>query len=156
MPFVSDERNPATPSEVPVALYLGRQPPKIDHACATGHAGDIRVCYAQFPETAQISNRRAPGVPRKIILLAPGPIRGSSVAPMGTPSPKQNRKNRITSGQFFVAHEADDLYDSRKASKRVPRQDMIAMVRAIILVATTGGLIWFFLWKLATHFVGKR
>jgi hypothetical protein len=75
---------------------------------------------------------------------------------MGVQSPKPAPKNRITLRQFLVARHAEDLYDSPKASKRVPKQDVIATARAIILVAITGGAIWFILWKLAASFLGKR
>lgn len=75
---------------------------------------------------------------------------------MGAESPKPVRQNRITIRQISVAPESDDLYDSRKASPRVPGQDMVAIVRAIILVAVAGGAVWFLLWKLAAGFVGKR
>lgn len=58
--------------------------------------------------------------------------------------------------QISVAGTQHDLYDSRKASKRVPRQDLIATARAIILVALTGGVIWLILWGLVTRLLGKR
>lgn len=75
---------------------------------------------------------------------------------MGARIPKTARKNRITSKQISVAPKTDDLYDSRKASIRVPGRDMIATVRAIILVAIAGGVVWFFLWKLVAGVLGKR
>lgn len=65
--------------------------------------------------------------------------------------PKNDRSRQIS-----VAGTEPDLYDSRKASPRVPRQDLIATTRAIILVALTGGAIWFLLWKLAAGVWGKR
>lgn len=75
---------------------------------------------------------------------------------MGAQVPETAPKNRITSGQISVAPKTDDLYDSRKASIRVPGKDMVATVRAIILVAIAGGVVWFFLWKLAAGVLGKR
>ena len=75
---------------------------------------------------------------------------------MGAQSPEPFEKNRITLRQFLVAHQADGLYDSRKVSKRVPKQDLVAIARAIILVAITGGAIWFVLWKLVTTLLGHR
>jgi hypothetical protein len=65
------------------------------------------------------------------------------------------RKNSARIRQFFVAGTRHDLYDSRKASKRVPNQDLVATTRAIILVAFAGGVIWYLLWKLATFLLGK-
>lgn len=66
------------------------------------------------------------------------------------------KKNRGRLRQFLVAPVDDDLYDSRKATGRVPKQDLIAMVRAIILVAFAGGIVWFLLWKVAIGLWGKR
>jgi hypothetical protein len=70
---------------------------------------------------------------------------------MGAQSPQPAPKNRNKMKQFFVARARHHLYDSRKASGRVPKQDVIATARAIILVAFAGGAIWFLLWKLAVH-----
>lgn len=66
------------------------------------------------------------------------------------------KKNSARIRRFFIAGARHDLYDSRKVSPRVPRQDLIATTRAIILVALTGGAIWFLLWKLAAGVWGKR
>jgi hypothetical protein len=43
------------------------------------------------------------------------------------------------------------LYDSRRASRRDPREEAIALARAIIVVAVIGGAIWLLLWKVASH-----
>ena len=75
---------------------------------------------------------------------------------MGAQTPEKVRKNRITFGQISVAPKTDDLYDSRKASIQVLGKDVIATVRAIILVAVAGGVFWFLLWKLAASLLGKR
>ena len=66
------------------------------------------------------------------------------------------RKNTGRLRQIGIAPKTDDLYDSRKASQRVPRQDLIAKARAIILVAFMGGVIWFLLWRLAHQVLGNR
>ena len=58
--------------------------------------------------------------------------------------------------QFLVAGTRHDLYDSRKASERVPIHVLIAEVRAIVLVALAGGAIWYLLWKLASSVVGRH
>lgn len=92
-------------------------------------------------------------MPRRDVAFGFGSAR---VVSMGAQTPETVRKNRITFGQISVAPKTDDLYDSRKASIRVPGKDMIATVRAIILVAIAGGVVWFFLWKLAADVLGKR
>lgn len=51
--------------------------------------------------------------------------------------------------QIFVAGTQPDLYDSRKATGRVPRQDLIAAVRAVILVTFLGGALWLILFRMA-------
>ena len=66
------------------------------------------------------------------------------------------RKNSTRIKQFVVAGKRLDLYDPQKASKRVPKQDLIAKTRAIILVAFMGGIVWYLLWKLASSVFGKR
>lgn len=68
----------------------------------------------------------------------------------------QKLQKSVRTRQISVAGTQSDLYDSRKASKRVPRQDLIAKVRAIILVALTGGVVWLILWRLAIGLLGKR
>lgn len=75
---------------------------------------------------------------------------------MGSQNRSRLAKNRITNREFGVAPDTDHLYDSRKASKRVPKQDVIAIARAIILVAITGGAIWLVLWKLVAGILGRR
>ena len=65
------------------------------------------------------------------------------------------RKNSARIRQFFVAGTRHGLYDSRKASDRVPKQDLIATTRAILLVVFAGGVFWYLLWKLATTVLGK-
>jgi hypothetical protein len=57
--------------------------------------------------------------------------------------------------QFFVAGARQGLYDSGKASKRVPKQNLVATTRAILLVACAGGMMWYLLWKIATSVLGK-
>jgi ferric-dicitrate binding protein FerR (iron transport regulator) len=66
------------------------------------------------------------------------------------------RKNRRLSRQFNIARTNDDLYDAQKAPERLPRQDLIAKARAIIVVALAGGVIWFLCWKVATSFLGRH
>jgi hypothetical protein len=75
---------------------------------------------------------------------------------MSARNPGTLRKNSARLHQFVVAATEDDLYDSRKASKRVPEQNVIAIMRAIILVAFAGGVFWYLLWTLITGFLGKR
>jgi hypothetical protein len=75
---------------------------------------------------------------------------------MSVPSQEPLRKNTGRLRQFGIARKPDDLYDSRKASQRVPRQDLIAKVRAIILVVFTGGVVWFLLLRIAHQLLGKR
>ena len=75
---------------------------------------------------------------------------------MSVRHPGPLRRNSARLRQFFVAGLQHDLYDSRKASERVPRQDLIAAGRAIILAVLAGGVIWFFLWKLVISFLEKR
>lgn len=66
------------------------------------------------------------------------------------------RKKSARFRQFFVAGMRHDLYDARKASPRVPKHDLIATARAIILIAFAGGVIWYLLWTLAISFMGRR
>ena len=65
------------------------------------------------------------------------------------------RKKSTRFRQFVVAGARHGLYHSEKASQRVPRQEPIAITRAIFLVAMTGGVVWYLLWKLATSVWGK-
>lgn len=65
------------------------------------------------------------------------------------------RKNSARLRQFFVAGTRHGLYDSRKVSKRVHKQDLVVTTRAILLVAIAGGVFWYLLWKLAARVVGK-
>ena len=75
---------------------------------------------------------------------------------MSVRNPGTLRKNSARIRQFFVAGKRLDLYDSRKASTRVPKQYLIARTRAIILVAFAGGVIWYLSWRLAVSVLGKR
>ena len=75
---------------------------------------------------------------------------------MSARNPGPLRKDSVRLHKFLVAGTTDDLYDSRKASKRVPRLNVVASVRAIILVAFAGGIFWYLLWRLTTGLLEKR
>ena len=56
----------------------------------------------------------------------------------------------------FVAITKLYLYDSPKALGLDSRRSGIATVRAVVIVAFLGSIIWYGLWKLAAHFFFAR
>jgi hypothetical protein len=75
---------------------------------------------------------------------------------MGARETGSLRKNSARLRKFLVAGTPDDLYDSRKASKRVSEQNLVASIRAIVLAAFAGGVFWYLLWRLTVVLSGKR
>jgi hypothetical protein len=75
---------------------------------------------------------------------------------MGSQNPAPLREERRFLRRFLLARAQHDLYDFDRVSRRDPRHETIAIVRAIMLVALAGGAIWFLLWKVALHILATR
>jgi hypothetical protein len=70
------------------------------------------------------------------------------------PRPLKEKSSRLK--RFVVARRLHYLYDSRKASERDSRENVVQATRAIILVALLGGAIWFLLFKVTVQVLGTR
>jgi hypothetical protein len=75
---------------------------------------------------------------------------------MGSQKPELSKANGPFFKRFLVARSESHLYDSQRASRRDPREEAIALARAIIVVAVIGGAIWLLLWKVASHILVIR
>jgi hypothetical protein len=75
---------------------------------------------------------------------------------MGSIGPGPLKEERRFFSRFRVAHGQRRLYDFDRASRRDPKQEAIAVTRAIVVVALIGGAIWFLLWKVLSHIMANH